>query len=164
MSQYFFLALRHVGTKTYQRYLDCSNLNPGGWCEFQDFDLTYYSDDGSLTPDDPLKVWHQTLIDAAASLGRDPNPGSKLEGWVRDAGFDKIVHAKYKIPIGPWAKDPLLKEIGAYNFQQVDGGMEGLSMRLYRNVLKWTEEDIHVLLKKARQSMRNPNVHAMFDL
>lgn len=83
---------------------------------------------------------------------------------MRDAGFDNIVHTKYKIPIGPWAKDPLLKEIGAYNFQQVDGGMEGLSMRLYRNVLKWTEEDIHVLLKKARQSMRNPNVHAMFDL
>lgn len=145
-------------------YLNNRNLNFGGWCEFQDFDLTYYSDDGSLKPDDPLKVWHQTLIDAAASLGRDPNPGSKLEGWVRAAGFDNIVHTKYKIPIGPWAKDPLLKEIGAYNFQQVDGGMEGLSMRLYRNVLKWSEEDIHALLNKARQSMRNPNVHAMFDL
>ncbi|TPX09507.1 uncharacterized protein E0L32_009250 [Thyridium curvatum] len=139
------------------------NLRPGGWGEFQDFDLQYYSDDGSLKPDDPLLVWISTLLDAARSLGRDPNPGSKLEGWARDAGFKNIVHKRHKIPIGPWAKDPLLKEVGAWNYMQVNGGLEGLSLRLYTGVLGWTPEQVTALLIDVRKSLRNPHVHAILD-
>ncbi|EOO01711.1 putative methyltransferase domain-containing protein [Phaeoacremonium minimum UCRPA7] len=119
------------------------NLEPGGWAEFQDFDLQYYSDDGSLKPEDPLLFWISTLLDAARQLKRDPNPGSKLEGWAKDAGFQNIVHKKYKIPIG---------------------GLEGLSMRLYTNVLKWKVEEILVLLAKVRKDLKNPNIHALMDL
>lgn len=141
-----------------------SNLEPGGWAEFQDFDLQYYSDDGSLKPEDPLLFWISTLLDAARQLKRDPNPGSKLEGWAKDAGFQNIVHKKYKIPIGPWPKDPLLKEAGIMNYMQITGGLEGLSMRLYTNVLKWKVEEILVLLAKVRKDLKNPNIHALMDL
>ncbi|KXX74362.1 Malonyl-[acyl-carrier protein] O-methyltransferase 1 [Madurella mycetomatis] len=140
------------------------NLEPGGWCEFQDFDLQYYSDDGSLKQDDALLVWISTLLDAARALGREPNPGSKLEGWVQKAGFVNVVHKRYKIPIGPWARDPLLKEIGSYNFMQVDNGLEGLSMRLFTSVLRWEEDEIRALLARVRADLRNPRIHAMFDL
>lgn len=140
------------------------NLEVGGWCEFQDFDLQYYSDDGSLKPEDPLLYWISTLLDAARQLKRDPNPGSKLEGWVKDAGFKNVVHKRYKIPIGPWAKDPTLKGIGMLNHMQVNMGLEGLSMRLFTNVLKWKAEEIMVLLAKVRKDLRNPNIHALFDL
>lgn len=139
-------------------------MEPGGWCEFHDFDLQYYSDDGSLKPEDPLLYWISTLLDAARALNRDPNPGSKLEGWVKDAGFKNVVHRRYKIPIGPWPKDPTLKEIGVYNHMQVSGGLEGLSLRLYTNVLKWTAEEVMVLLAKVRKDLANPNIHAQFDL
>ncbi|GAB1311719.1 hypothetical protein MFIFM68171_01929 [Madurella fahalii] len=139
------------------------NLEPGGWCEFQDFDLQYYSDDGSLKPDDALLVWISTLLDAARALGRDPNPGSKLQGWVQKAGFVNVVHRRYKIPFGPWARDPLLKEIGAYNFMQVDNGLEGLSLRLFTSVLRWEEAEIKALLERVRADLRNPRIHAMFD-
>jgi len=142
----------------------CRNLEPGGWAEFQDFDLQYYSDDSSLNKETTLLTWISTLLDAARSLGRDPNPGSKLEGWVRDAGFENVVHKRYKIPIGPWARDPMLKEIGMLNYQQVYGGLEGLTLRLYTNVLKWKEEEVMVLLGKVRQDLKNPRIHAMFDL
>ncbi|KAH8886942.1 S-adenosyl-L-methionine-dependent methyltransferase [Thozetella sp. PMI_491] len=139
------------------------NLEPGGWAEFQDFDLQYYSDDGSLKKDDPLLVWISTLLDAARSLNREPNPGSKLEGWVNSAGFKNVVHKRYKIPIGPWPRDRALKEIGLHNWTQVNQGLEGLTLRLYTNVLKWKTEEIMVLLANVRKSLRNPNVHAMFD-
>jgi hypothetical protein len=140
------------------------NLEPGGWAEFQDFDLQYYSDDGSLKPEDPLLYWISTLLDAARSLGRNPNPGSSLKDWVKDAGFKNIEHRRYKIPIGPWAKDPFLKEIGGYNFKQVNEGLEGLSLRLYTGVLKWKQEEVLALLTKVRNDLRNPKIHAMFDL
>jgi hypothetical protein len=87
-----------------------------------------------------------------------------LEGWVKDAGFQNVVHKRYKIPIGPWAKDPTLKEIGLWNYMQVNGGLEGLTLRLYTNVLKWSQEDILALLTQVRKDLKNPNIHAMFDL
>jgi hypothetical protein len=104
------------------------------------------------------------LLNAARSLGRDPNPGSKLEGWVKEAGFVNVVHKRYKIPIGPWARDPLLKEIGTYNYKQVDGGVEGLSMRLFTRVLKWEEQEIKALAARVRKDLANPRIHALFDL
>jgi len=141
-----------------------SNLEPGGWCEFQDFDLQYYSEDGSLAPDDPLFFWISTLLDAARSLNREPNPGSQLEGWVKAAGFRNVVHKRYRIPIGAWPLDPALKEIGLLNHAQISGGLEGLSMRLYTNVLKWKPEEVLLLLDKVRKDLRDPNKHGMFDL
>ncbi|PKS08398.1 hypothetical protein jhhlp_005342 [Lomentospora prolificans] len=139
------------------------NLEEGGWCEFQDFDLQYYSEDGSLKPEDPLLTWISRLLDCARAVGRDPNPGSKLEGWAKEAGFKNIVHKRYRIPIGPWAKDPLLKDIGMLNYMQVTGGLEGLTLRLYTSVLKWTEEEIMALLTQVRRDLTNPRIHAMFD-
>lgn len=82
-----------------------AHTKPGGWAEFQDFDLTYYSEDGSLKKEQNVSKWITTFNDAARRFGRDPCPGSKLEGWIKDAGFENVRHEKLRLPIGPWAKD-----------------------------------------------------------
>ncbi|KAI4167086.1 MAG: hypothetical protein LQ343_007490 [Gyalolechia ehrenbergii] len=82
--------------------------NPGGYSEFQDYDLLFYSEDGSLTDELPISEWITTLLQASRKFGRDPCPGPRLEGHMRDAGFKDVQVSKYKIPIGPWAKDPHL--------------------------------------------------------
>ncbi|KNB17591.1 hypothetical protein FOXG_15089 [Fusarium oxysporum f. sp. lycopersici 4287] len=41
------------------------HLHPGGWAEFQDFDLLYYSEDGSITDDHHLLKWMKLFIDTA---------------------------------------------------------------------------------------------------
>ncbi|AEO60693.1 hypothetical protein MYCTH_2310196 [Thermothelomyces thermophilus ATCC 42464] len=140
------------------------NLNPGGYAEFQDFNLTYYSEDGSLTESHALRRWNGRLTDAAFSLGRDPNPGSKLEGWVKAAGFAGVTARRYRVPIGPWARNPLLKEVGAWNLAQVLNGLDGLSMRLYTTVLGWKEDEIWALLEQVRKDLADPSVHALFEL
>ncbi|KAL2196875.1 S-adenosyl-L-methionine-dependent methyltransferase [Corynascus similis CBS 632.67] len=139
------------------------NLNPGGYAEFQDFNLTYYSEDGSLTEEHALRQWIKTLTGAADSLGRDSNPGSKLEGWARDAGFQGVTARRYRVPIGPWARDPLLKEVGTWNLMQVLNGLDGLSMRLYTTVLGWEEKEVWALLDRVRTDLANPSVHALFE-
>ncbi|KAK7421605.1 hypothetical protein QQX98_002072 [Neonectria punicea] len=53
------------------------NLKPGGWAEFQDYDLQYYSDDGSLTDKHSILTWINTLLDVARTLKREPCPGPK---------------------------------------------------------------------------------------
>ena len=84
------------------------NTAPGGFVELQDFDLEYYSEDGSLKKDMPISEWITELLDASRNFQRDPCPGTKLEGWVKDAGFENLTVQRYKLPIGPWAKDPHL--------------------------------------------------------
>ncbi|EGS19969.1 uncharacterized protein CTHT_0044650 [Thermochaetoides thermophila DSM 1495] len=139
------------------------NLAPGGWAEFQDFDLQYYSEDGSLKPESYTYQWITTLLDAARQTGRDPCPGPKLEGYLRDAGFINVEHRRIRWPIGPWPRDPHLKEVGMYNWHQIMQGLEAFSLRLYCQVLGWKEEEVMVLLGHVRNELRNPGLHAQFD-
>ena len=117
------------------------------------------SDDGSLE-NTTMKQWTDTLPQAGRMLGREPCPGPKLEGWIRDAGFENIVVKVYKLPIGPWAKDPQFKLIGAYYHVTVMQGVEGFSLRLYMNVLKWTYEELQVLLAQVRRDLNARTIHA----
>ena len=81
------------------------NTKPGGWAEFQDFYLDYYSQDGSMKSDCSLQIWITTLLSAIRDMGRDPSPGVSLEKWLRDAGFVNVEARKFPLPIGPWPKD-----------------------------------------------------------
>ena len=85
-----------------------SNLRPGGWVEFQDFDLHNYSQDNSIPPDNKVKEWYDTLLEGCDRIGRTASPGTQLETWARDAGFVNVHHKKFKLPLGPWPKDKTL--------------------------------------------------------
>ncbi|CAK7227273.1 hypothetical protein SCUCBS95973_006484 [Sporothrix curviconia] len=139
------------------------NLEPGGWAEFQDFNLNYYSEDGTLKDDNPIVVWAATMRDAVRGIGRDPLPGGKLAGYFEDAGFTNIVHRRVKLPVGPWAKDPLLKQVGLHNYMQISQGLEAVSMRLYTHVLKWTHEQAIMQLAEVRKQLQSPNIHPIID-
>ncbi|RYP28266.1 hypothetical protein DL767_007296 [Monosporascus sp. MG133] len=139
------------------------NLTPGGWAEFQDFDLQYYSEDGSLTESHDTLKWINTLLKAARKIDRDPCPGVSLEKWVKEAGFKNVTHHRFRFPIGPWPRDPKMKEIGMYNLSQVLQGLEGFSLRLFCDVLGWRQEEVLVLTSKVRKELKNRSIHAQFD-
>lgn len=123
----------------------------------------YYSDDGTLTDKHFTHQWISTLIGAAKTLGRDARPGLSIEGWMRDAGFKNVVAQAYKVPIGPWAKDKRLKDIGYCNLAQVMDGLEAFSLRLFCGILKWKEEEVMVLLANVRKELKSGAIHAQFN-
>ena len=82
------------------------HLRPGGWAEFCDYDFKYQCDDGTLTPDLAMVQNDLMVIEASARLGRTACPGPYLKGWMEQAGFINITERCYKLPIGPWPKDP----------------------------------------------------------
>jgi hypothetical protein len=83
-------------------------LTPGGWVEFLDYDLEWYSDDNTLRPDSALKKWLDLFYEASRKTGCDHQPGPKLEGYLRDAGFTEIHNEKFRTPVGRWPKDEKL--------------------------------------------------------
>ncbi|KAF5498232.1 Secondary metabolism regulator LAE1 [Colletotrichum fructicola] len=140
------------------------NTNPGGWVEFQDYDLLYRSDDGSLTDDHHTSKWTKDFLDGFNSIGREPCPGPKLEGWAKEAGFTNIKHQVFKLPIGPWPKDPYYKDVGMTNMIMLLDGLEGFTLRMFCSVLGWTKEEVQVLLMSVRKELKAPAFHAYYNL
>lgn len=142
-----------------------SNLNPGGWAEFQDMSTDYYSQDGTYTEKNATWGWNKTFVRACESLGRDPCPGPKLEGWVRDhGGFQSVYHQRFRAPIGPWPKDPYYRDIGMLNLAQILEGLEAFSLKLFCGVLGRTREEVLVELAAVRKELKTGAFHSMFDL
>ncbi|OCL01421.1 S-adenosyl-L-methionine-dependent methyltransferase [Glonium stellatum] len=140
------------------------NIERGGWVEFQDFNLQYYSDDGTLKDESDTAKWVDILLDASRRNGREPSPGPLIEGWVKDAGFTNIRHKIVKLPIGPWAKDKQKKEVGLFNLVQILDGLEGFSYRLLTQVLGWELQEVDVLIAKVRKELKSKAVHAQIDM
>ncbi|KAK6220117.1 UMTA methyltransferase [Colletotrichum tabaci] len=143
-----------------------NNLNPGGWVEFQDMRIQLYSDDETLEKNGKSTMeWIGTFVKALQSIGREPNPGPLLEGWVREhGGFNHIAHQKFKMPLGPWPKEQYYKDLGLLNLAQILKGLEGGSMRLFCGVLGWTTEEVLELLAGVRQELKSNQLHPMYDL
>lgn len=78
---------------------------PGGYTEFQEYSLKIYSEDGSLTPEHAEYRWNQLGCDACEDFGKDPYPGGKLEGYMKEAGFEDVYDERFRMPVGPWPKD-----------------------------------------------------------
>ncbi|KAI4196717.1 MAG: hypothetical protein LQ350_006363 [Teloschistes chrysophthalmus] len=108
--------------------------------------------------------WINTLLAASRDFKRDPCPGPKLAQNMRDAGFQDVQEMRYKLPIGPWPKDKFLKTVGSWNLIQIEEGLEAFTLRLFTQVLGWQQEEVQVLLANVRKDLRDPKIHAQFDL
>lgn len=50
---------------------------------------------------------------------------------IEKAGFTNIHEKEYKVPVGEWAKRPVLKEAGKSCKAQILDGIEGYRMRCF---------------------------------
>ncbi|KAK0611708.1 S-adenosyl-L-methionine-dependent methyltransferase [Immersiella caudata] len=140
------------------------NVAQGGWAEFQDFDLVFYSQDGALSQQDGnIGYWSNQMFEAVRQIGREPHPGPNLERWVCNAGFKNVHREKFKIPVGSWAKERRLKEVGLLNLAQMLDGLEAFSQRCFCQVLRWEKDDLLDLLEKVRMELMNKSLHLRFE-
>lgn len=96
--------------------------------------------------------------------GAEGSPGPHLEEWARGAGFQNIHHERFVIPIGPWARNRRLKELGWLNLEQMVNGLEGFSFRLLGHVLGWDHQRIIEILARVREELVSRKLHIQFDL
>ncbi|KAL1983201.1 hypothetical protein VTN96DRAFT_375 [Rasamsonia emersonii] len=137
---------------------------PGGWVEFQDFNMRFYTTSGGeFKPGCPLDQWTTEVIEGLKTLGMEPEPGPKLEGWVKEAGFINVHHQVLPLPVGVWPKDKKMKEIGALDYHQFLDGLEGISLRVFTNVRGWKPEEVQVFLIDVRKDLNNPRLRAQHN-
>ena len=136
-------------------------LKPGGWVENQEFDCIVVSDDGSLPEDSKLRqwpaLWEQGIRKVGKTVRCDPQ---KMKQQMEEAGFINTRVIEKKMPIGPWPKDPMLKESGLCGFLALYHGVYGMSVRVFRDMLGWSEERLQVFLAELRKELMQKSVHS----
>ncbi|KAL8935196.1 MAG: hypothetical protein Q9211_004827, partial [Gyalolechia sp. 1 TL-2023] len=140
------------------------NVKPGGWVEFIDLDLTWTSPDGSLREEHAGKKFNNLFIKTCRDAGIEPCPGLFLEGWMKDAGFQNVHAEKFVLPVGPWPKDKTLKEVGAWNFLQINEGLEAFTLALFTREVGFSVDEVTVICSDIRKEIKDPKMHCMFYL
>lgn len=64
-----------------------------------------------------------------------------------------------QIPIGPWTRDPKLKEVGRYERVHMNESVEAHSMALYTRVLNWSTDQAKVLFGMVKKEFNDKNLH-----
>ena len=137
-------------------------LKPGGWIELQDFLYVTDTDDGSKPKDYKYDEFVGLLREAILKFGFDLHGQQKAEAMVTAAGFVAVEEQKYKVPIGPWPRDPDLKKAGLYNKAIVMDFFHAI-MAPFTRGLGWSTEQVEVFLVEVRKSINNPKIHAYYS-
>jgi ubiquinone/menaquinone biosynthesis C-methylase UbiE len=133
---------------------------PGGWVEAQEFEMVALCDDGSVPADGAIVQWHELFVEGAMRAGIDMRvSASKLEGYVKDAGFVNVQKVEFKLPIGPWAQDTKLREAGLLALGGMLEGISGLSIAVFTKLLGWSPDELEVLLAKVRSEWKTRSIH-----
>ena len=154
------------------------NLKPGGWLEMQEHEAWLRSDDDTINNAKWTSEWNRAMDDASIKFGKRLNVAEYHKKWIHDAGFVnveedvfKVRHLNnrplssghllisYKIPIGPWAKDRKLKEIGQYHRAEMLDAVEPYTMQLYTRVLGFSHEQTTIVIEGVKAEFRDRKNH-----
>jgi hypothetical protein len=87
------------------------------------------------------------------------NVASELRACVVDAGFEAVADEVLRVPIGPWLRDPRLKEQGRFLQVQMLDSIEPISLAYCTRILKWTETRTQVFMAQLRSEFLDSRTH-----
>ncbi|KAH6627362.1 S-adenosyl-L-methionine-dependent methyltransferase [Chaetomium tenue] len=134
------------------------NLKPGGWCEMQEYDAWIFSDDDSYERAPWTREWVEKLDGASTMFGKTINVARKHKQWMIDAGFEDVVEKTIRIPIGPWAKDPALKELGRFEQLHMQMSVASHTPALFTRVWSYTEPQVQLLIEGVKREFRSKDL------
>jgi SAM-dependent methyltransferase len=158
-----------------------THLVPGGWVEFQEPDAWFDSDDDTIEKAQNIRHWQELINEAAAVFKKDVRIADSLKQRMIDRGFvdvqERIVKVSTspvtvqlphyithvltpsKVPIGPWPKDPKMKEIGRYQREHTAMGIEPYTLGFIGKVLGWSEQECKIFIAKVVNEVRDRSLH-----
>ncbi|OHW98044.1 methyltransferase domain-containing protein [Colletotrichum incanum] len=144
------------------------HLKPGGYIEIKELDIEGHSQrHGDDLPQDHIyRRWAKTIFEATDRLDKTAKQTRDhgIANGLKDAGFVDVVEKRWPFPIGGWALDPKLKEVGAINLEYLDQGLEGFGIFLLKRIMGWEDAEILVFISEMRKALRDLNLQTYFWL
>ncbi|KAL1866293.1 hypothetical protein VTK73DRAFT_4823 [Phialemonium thermophilum] len=156
--RYLFGAISDWNALFAEAYRTCK---PGGWVESCEADPLYVSDDGTTDGNYGVERFVQLYREGGKKFGRSfcvIEEDLQLQG-MKAAGFVDLQVVNYKVPIGGWALDPQLREVGRFVRLTLENDIEGYTLLMWHNVLGWPKEEYPVFLAAVRKALKNPRIH-----
>ena len=110
-------------------------MNSGGWIEQYEIEIDARVDDTSEQPDSEIRRLSDLKEQMAKASGRDFQISYKMKELIEAAGFVDVQEQKVKLPLGPWASDPKLKDIGRFFERFYKTGLQGWLMQICTRLL-----------------------------
>jgi SAM-dependent methyltransferase len=104
-------------------------LKPGGWFDQAEPSILFCSESSEFEGDHPFARWNKVMIDAGKKAGMEFKIGAKIKERLAAVGFVNVQVRYAKWPIGNWARDKHLKELGRFNLFRLREGIHGLCAR-----------------------------------
>ncbi|EME82346.1 uncharacterized protein MYCFIDRAFT_40393 [Pseudocercospora fijiensis CIRAD86] len=141
------------------------SLQPGGWVENQEFDLAFGSDDGTMRADGAVQRWEDLWNEGVGKFGLTGRCyPEQMKQKMEAAGFVNCAIKAFKIPVGPWPKDPRLRQAGLLYLVGLLEGVSGLSVRTFTMGLGWSVEEMEVLLMEVKREWKKKSIHSYTPL
>ncbi|KAH8145923.1 uncharacterized protein LAJ45_10065 [Morchella importuna] len=134
------------------------HLTPGGHVEIIEHALELGCDDNSYPADCPLSIYMITWKKALDIMGLANMP-VKAKEYLEGAGFIDITEEIRHMPVGPWPKDPHLKEIGHWALVNTETSFEAYGLALFTRVLGMSAESARELCLGAQRDCGNRHIH-----
>ncbi|KAK3986961.1 S-adenosyl-L-methionine-dependent methyltransferase [Cladorrhinum sp. PSN332] len=135
-----------------------THLKPGAYCEMQEYDAWIFSDDDSFERATWTKEWVEKLDEASLQFGKRINVARHHKQWMIDAGFEDVQERVVRIPIGPWAKDPALKELGRFEQIHMQMSVASHTPALFTRVHNFSEMQVQLLIEGVKREFRSKDL------
>jgi ubiquinone/menaquinone biosynthesis C-methylase UbiE len=147
-------------------YEQCfKHIKPNGFIEHLEFDVRTNADpDSDNHADQTYHKFSSCILGLGEQTGRTFRTHELMAGWMRDAGFVDVTEHKFIWPIGPWPKDPHLKELGRWGERNWADGMEGWVMALFTRVLGWSYTDVKTFVEEMKSVIKDRNNHFFHEV
>jgi hypothetical protein len=110
-------------------------MNSGGWIEQLEFEIDAQSDDDSIPADSKVKELCRFTNQMGRASGRDLHVSRSMKQMMEQAGFKDVREEKIKLPIGSWAANPKMKDVGRFFERYYKTGLEGWLLHICTRTL-----------------------------
>ncbi|KAK1579222.1 TAM domain methyltransferase [Colletotrichum navitas] len=139
------------------------HLNPGGWVEFSEWIAILHSPNHSLDGSATQK-WNSLLDQGLRNMGRDIGYVRHYPPLLEKAGFERLKLTKHAAPTNACYPGKKCQKFGAMMANNWNAIIEPLTVPIFTIGLDWPESEVHVLLKKVRKEIPDPQYHSFMTL
>ncbi|KAG5928830.1 hypothetical protein E4U42_007943 [Claviceps africana] len=134
------------------------HVRGGGWVEFHEFIPQILCDDGTMSDEDPLRIFMDASAQGLRTFGGEPLRALNLEDALVGAGFTNIHVITKKVPIAAWPRDKHLKTVGMFTRAVILDSLGALAAKPLA-ALGISSEDRRALVTQVKRSLNDRRIH-----
>ncbi|KAJ4252794.1 hypothetical protein NW762_010700 [Fusarium torreyae] len=132
---------------------------PGGFIESAEVNPIFNSDDETINEATAIQKWNHLWNEGGKAFDRSFTEVENDVELLQAAGFVDIQVKDFKVPVGGWAQDPKLRQVGRFVHATIANDLEGYTLLLAQQTLRWPQDEYQLFLTEMREAMKDKNIH-----